>query len=245
MNNNLKWHENLNLSVRRKIGRAISNFNLINQDDNILIGLSGGKDSLLLLHALDEFSKRSPIKFNIAALTVKISGMDLNELENYCAAKNIKYFIQNSDIMKIIKIRNEKSPCSLCANMRRGILSSFAHENGFNKIALGHSEDDAVETFFLNLFHTGRAKSFKPMAFMSRTNVNVIRPLILLSENAIIDEVKRLELPVLQTPCPYAKITKRQEVRNMLANFKADIPDICAKVIHALENISNEDAWRL
>ena len=244
MNNN-NWHSNLNLSVRRKIGRAISDFNLINDGDKILIGLSGGKDSLLLLHAMDEFSKRSPVKFDFAAITVKISGMNLNELENYCAAKNIKYYVQNSDIMEVIKIRNEKSPCSLCANIRRGILSSFAHENNFNKLALGHSEDDAVETFFLNLFQTGRAKSFKPKSFMSRTCVSIIRPLILLSENAIIDEVKRLELPVLKTPCPYAHITKRQEMREMILNFKANTPDICAKVIHALKNISDEDSWRI
>ena len=238
------WHLPLNISIRRKIGRAVGNWKLLNHNDRVLIGLSGGKDSLLLLHALDELSKRSPVKFQIAALTVKIQGMNLTQLQNYCEAKKIQYFVQNSDIMEIIKIRNEKSPCSLCANMRRGILSSFAAENGYNKIALGHSIDDAVETFFLNLFQTGRAKSFKPLSFMSRTAVTVIRPLVLLSEAAIIDEVNRLALPVLKTPCPYANITKRQNIREFISQLKINTPDLCNKIIHALETLSSDDNWR-
>ena len=238
-----EWNNNLNLSIRRLIGRAAGNFKMLSDGDNVLIGLSGGKDSLILLHALNELSKYSPVKFKIAALTVKISGMDLSLLREYCEFKNIKYYEIESDIMQIIKIRNEKSPCSLCANIRRGILSTFAAENNFNKLALGHTIDDATETFLLNIFHAGRAKSFKPVSYMSRTKIYVIRPLIYTSENAIIDEVARLNLPVLKTPCPYAGHTKRQEIRELIYNLKMKIPDLNAKIINSLENLNVADCW--
>ncbi|MBR1486591.1 MAG: tRNA 2-thiocytidine biosynthesis protein TtcA, partial [Synergistaceae bacterium] len=180
--------QNFNLplcnALRRKIGLAISKFKMIEQGDNILVGLSGGKDSLVLLHALSDFLKRSPVKFSLSALSVKITGLDTEVLKTYCDFKNIKYFVIEQPIIEIIKSRNEKSPCSFCANMRRGIISSWASQNGFNKLALGHSLDDAVETFFMNLLHAGRAKSFQPVAFMSRTNIKVIRPLIFATEAA-------------------------------------------------------------
>ena len=235
--------KNLCNSLRRKIGQALANWHMINEGDNVLVGLSGGKDSLILLHALNEFAKRSPVKFNLAALTVKLTGMNTDILRNYCTEKNIRYEIINQPIIEIINARQEKSPCSFCANMRRGILSTWAADNNFNKLALGHSLDDAVETFFLNLFHTGRAKSFMPVAHMSRTNITVIRPLILSTEAAIIDEAKRLELPIIPSACPFAGHTQRQTTREFIAGLREKIPDLYGKVIHALENLSDNDSW--
>ena len=232
-------------SLRRKIGKALANWKMINEGDKVLVGLSGGKDSLILLHALDEFSRRSPVKFSLAALTVKLTGMNTEPLENYCSEKNIDYKIIEHPIIEIINLRNEKSPCSFCANMRRGIISSWASENGFNKLALGHSLDDAVETFFMNLFHTGRAKSFMPVAHMSRTNVTVIRPLVLSSEASIIDEAKRLQLPIIKNSCPFAGHTERQKTREFLSELQKNIPDIHYKIIHALENLSTSESWQI
>ena len=231
-------------SLRRKIGKALAQWHMINQNDNVLVGLSGGKDSLLLLHALNDFLKRSPVKFSLAALSVKLTGMNTDPLKDYCRQKNIFYKIIEHPIIEIINLRNEKSPCSFCSNMRRGILSSWASQNGFNKLALGHTLDDAVETFFMNLMHTGRAKSFQPVAHMSRTNVTVIRPLILSSEAAIIDETKRLGLPVIQSACPFAGHTERQKARDFISELRKKIPDINSKVINALENLSDSDSWR-
>ena len=230
-------------SLRRKIGKALAQWHMINQGDNILVGLSGGKDSLILLHALNDFARRSPVKFSLAALSVKLTGMDTEPLENYCRQKNIFYKIIEHPIIEIINSRNEKSPCSFCSNMRRGILSSWASQNGFNKLALGHSLDDAVETFFMNLMHAGRAKSFQPVAYMSRTCVTVIRPLILSSEAAIIDEAQRLELPIIPSACPFAGHTERQKTRDFISELRKKIPDINSKVINALENLSDNDSW--
>ena len=241
-NNN--WNLSLNHSLRRKIGTAITKWHMIQEGDNLLVGLSGGKDSLILLHALHEFSRRSPVKFSLAALSVKLSGMDTSPLEDYCTNKGIAYTLVEQDIISIINARHEKSPCSFCANMRRGILSSWAAQNGFNKLALGHSLDDAAETFFMNLLHAGRAKSFQPVSLMSRTGITVIRPLVLSTEAAIIDEAQRLALPVIASACPFAGHTERQRIREFIADLRGKVPDLYAKIVNALENLSDSESWK-
>lgn len=238
------WNNSLNKSLRRKIGSALTKWNMIHEGDNILVGLSGGKDSLVLLHALHDFSRRSPVKFSLAALSIRLAGMNLQPLHDYCSHLGIPYSVIEQDIISIINIRHEKSSCSFCANMRRGILSSWASQHGFSKLALGHSLDDAVETFFLNLLHTGRAQSFQPVAHMSRTGVTVIRPLVLSTEAAIIDEAKRLSLPIIASTCPFAGHTERQRIREFVAGLRAQIPDLYAKIVHALENLSDTESWR-
>lgn len=240
----IQYHKSLSIALRRRIGRALSQWKMINEGDNVLVGLSGGKDSLVLLHALHEFSRRSPVKFSLAALSVKLTGMNTDSLEEYCNEKEIRYVVIEQPIIEIIHARNEKSPCSFCANMRRGILSTWASENGFRKLALGHSLDDAVETFFMNLFNSGRAKSFMPKAHMSRTGVTVIRPLVLSNESAIIDEAKRLELPVIASACPFAGHTERQRIREYISELRLRVPDLYGKIVHALENLSTSESWQ-
>ena len=231
-------------SLRRKIGKALSQWQMISENDRVLVGLSGGKDSLVLLHALNDFKRRSPVKFSLSAITVKLSGLDTSPLKNYCDAKGIEFNVVEQDIIGIIKARNEKSPCSFCANMRRGIISSWASQNNFQKLALGHTLDDAVETFFMNLFHAGRAKSFQPKILMTRTGITVIRPLVLSTESAIIDEVQRLNLPVIKSPCPFAGHTERQRIREYIGGLRRDIPDLYGKILNALQNLSDSESWK-
>ena len=230
-------------SLRRSVGRAVGDFSMIEEGDRILLGLSGGKDSLVLLHALSELRRRSPTRFELSVCMVALTDMDVSHLESYCRAREVEYIVLRHPIIEIIKHRNERSPCSFCANMRRGILSSYARENGFNKVALGHNMDDAVETFFMNIFRAGRAKSFKPKLWQDRTNVEIIRPLIYTSENSIIDEARRLELPILPSTCPYAGKTERQRTKKMLADLKTKIPELFSNVIHALKTIDSSDRW--
>jgi tRNA(Ile)-lysidine synthase TilS/MesJ len=214
--------------------------------DRVLLGLSGGKDSLVLLHALSEFRRYSPVRFNLAACTVAITGMDATRLENledYCRAREVSYFVPRYPIIEVIKARNERSPCSFCAKLRRGILNSKAREGGFNKLALGHNLDDAVETFFMNLFRAGRAKSFQPKFLQDRTNVEVIRPLVYSAEAAVLDEASRLELPVVVSPCPYAGKTERQNVKESLAALKTRYPDLFPNTLNALKTLSSTDRW--
>lgn len=239
-----KFYEPINHSLRRKIGKAISQWQMISENDKILVGLSGGKDSLILLHSLHGLQKRSPIHFSLSALTVKISGLETEPLAEYCEALNVPYTVISQDIIGIIRARNEKSPCSFCANMRRGIISTWASQNGYNKLALGHTLDDAAETFFMNLLHSGRAKSFQPKSLMTRTGVTVIRPLVLSTESAIVDEVKRLNLPVISSPCPFAGHTERQRIREYIAGLRKDIPDLYGKILHALQNLTESESWQ-
>ncbi len=231
-------------SLRRKIGKALSQWHMIDPGDNVLVGLSGGKDSLILLHALHEFQRRSPVKFSLAAFTVKLSGLDTSPLQAYCDSLGVPFSVIEHDIIAIINARNEKSPCSFCSNMRRGIISSWASQNGYKKLALGHTLDDAVETFFMNLIHTGRAKSFQPKLLMTRTGVTVIRPLVLSTEAAIIDEVKRLSLPVVKSPCPFAGHTERQRIREYISELGRNVPDLYGKILHALQNLSDSESWQ-
>lgn len=200
---------------------------------------------MILLHALHDFSRRSPVKFSLSALSVKLSGMDISPLEDYCGHMGIPYTVIEQPIIEIIEKRQEKSPCSFCANMRRGIISSWASQNGYNKLALGHSIDDAAETFFMNLFHAGRAKSFQPVSYMSRTKITVIRPLILMTEAAIIDEAKRLALPIIPSACPYAGHTERQRIREYISELRKSVPDLYSKIINAMENLSDNDSWKI
>ena len=238
-----KMLTSINHSLRRKIGKALSQWQMIQEGDNVAVGLSGGKDSLILLHALHDLQRRSPVHFSLSAITVKLSGLGTSPLQSYCEALDIPYTVIEQDIIGIIHERNEKSPCSFCANMRRGIISSWASQNGYMKLALGHTLDDAVETFFMNLLHSGRAKSFQPKSLMTRTGVTVIRPLVLATESAIIDEVKRLELPVISSPCPFAGHTERQRIREYIAGLRKDIPDLYGKILHALQNLSDSESW--
>jgi tRNA(Ile)-lysidine synthase TilS/MesJ len=245
----LQWKKGLSRSLRRSIGRAVGDFSMIREGDKILLGLSGGKDSLVLLHALSEFRRHSPARFELAACTVAIAGgsapaADLSGLEAYCAARGTPYTAPRHPIIEILENRNERSPCSFCANMRRGILSTHARENGFNKLALGHSLDDAAETFFMNLLRAGRARSFQPKFFQDRTGVEVIRPLIYTRESAVIAEAHRLELPILPTNCPYAGKTERQRVKETLTGMAALYPDLYGNVLNALKTLSSSDRWQ-
>ncbi|MCR4817735.1 MAG: hypothetical protein K5841_02115 [Fretibacterium sp.] len=237
------WREPLCRALRRRVGQAVARWSMISPGDRVLIGLSGGKDSLILLHALSDIRRRSPVKFELAACTVALTDMDTPSLKDYCTARGVPYTVLEQPIMEIIRERGERSPCSFCANMRRGRLCAWAAERGFNKLALGHSLDDAVETFFMNLLRAGRARSFLPAVPMSRTGVTVIRPLVLSTEAAIIDEARRLALPVLGTSCPYAGHTERQNIRERTAQLRKDVPDLYSKVLNALENLSRADAW--
>lgn len=148
----------------------MARYPMIRRGDRVLVGLSGGKDSLLLVHALSDLRRRSPVRFSLEACTVALTGMDVSRIRAYCGARGVPYTALEHPIMEIIEERGERSPCSFCANMRRGILSSWAAENGFTRLALGHSLDDAAETFFMNLLQGGRARSFLPVAHMSRAD---------------------------------------------------------------------------
>ena len=205
--------------------RACDEYNLIDDGDTIAVGVSGGKDSLVLLKAMALFSRFSPKKFTLKAITIDMfSGKsDFSKIANLCKELNVEYHIVNSDIYEIVfNERKESNPCSLCSKLRRGMLNTKAIELGCNKLALGHSSDDVLHTFLLSLFYEGRLSTFLPKLYMDRTGMTVIRPLILTDEKDIKSASK--DLPVTKSNCPADKHTKRELVKELIKTIQKDIP---------------------
>lgn len=204
------------------IRKAVEDYNMIEDGDKIAVGLSGGKDSITLLYALDTFRKYLPYNFEIVALSINpgFDEFDTKNLENICKELNVNYIVKESQIKQIVfDERNEKNPCSLCANLRRGMLNSFAKEEGCNKIALGHNQDDVLETFLLNLFFTGSINTFAPVTYLSRSDIYTIRPMIYLPEKEIRRFIKRNDIKVMSKCCPQDGYTKREYMKDLIATL--------------------------
>ncbi len=217
--------------------RAIEAYDMINNGDKIAVGVSGGKDSLLLAVALKHLQRFYPKKFDLVAITLDLTNgkTDYSPIKNYFDQIGLEYHIINTNIFEIIfDERKEKNPCSLCAKMRRGVLSTSASELGCNKVALGHHADDLIETFFLSLFYEGRLSTFAPVTELTRTNITQIRPFILMEEREVINGAKRLNLPVVKNACPVNHQTKREYFKELLEDIKKDIPFAKERVLGAI-----------
>lgn len=225
---------------------AIDTYNMIDENDKIAVGISGGKDSLVLLYGLFLLSKYYPKKFSIVAVTLDPcfdnKDSDFTAIEKFCSDNGIEYHIKRTELYNVVFVdREEKNPCSLCARMRRGILHDMAKLYGCNKIALGHHLDDAVETFLMNLLQGGTLSCFSPVTYLSNKDITMIRPLISLNENEVENACKRNNLPVTKSNCPVDKTTVREETKTLVKTLERDYPALKNKIIHAMKksNISN------
>lgn len=229
----------------RYAGESIRDYRMIRPGDRIMIGLSGGKDSLLLSLILATLRHRSPVKFELTACLIDQSDgqMDISGVTEYMTALDIPLEIINHPTYKIMEIRDERSPCSLCANLRRGILANAARKADCSVLALGHHKDDTAETVLLNLLYGGRFKCYHPHLFMSRTEVRVIRPLVYIEEKKITIEAERLGLPVTSSCCPYGDDSKRKTAKEMLLELEKLAPEIKSNLIHALKNTKLDETW--
>lgn len=226
----------LSQKISRLVGKAVFDFCMIKENDKILIGFSGGKDSFILTLALHTLQTRSPIKFSLGACYINQSNFtpELSEIKNFLSKLNIPLIIRSHPTFQIISERKEKSPCSLCANFRRGLLATVANEYGYNKIALGHHKDDVAQTVLLNLLHTGNFKCFEPNLFMTKTKITVIRPLVYVAERNILLESSRLNLPILTSTCPFGTHTQRNEAREIIEFLEEKHSDVKSNILHAL-----------
>jgi len=226
-------------NVLGSIRKTIQEKDLFQPGDRIAVGLSGGKDSIALLHALSRFRKFSPIPFELMALTVDMGfdNFDLIEAKKLCQTLDVPYEIISTDIAKIVfEIREEKNPCALCANMRRGALAQKMNELNYNVLALGHHSDDAVSTFFLNMLYAGKLNTLEYKSYLSRANITVVRPLLDTSESDVIGYIKENDLPILKSPCPMDRQTKREEINTLLKSIYKEIPNSRKNVITAIRN---------
>lgn len=214
------------LSVMRK---AITEYKMIKDGDKIAVGVSGGKDSVTLLKLLAEYKKFSPEKFDLIGISVdlnfKDAKTDFNTLAKFCDELSVPFIVEKTDIGEIVfDVRRETNPCALCSKMRKGALYDVAVKNGCNKVALGHHADDLTDTFFLSLFFEGRLSTFAPKSFLDRTGLTLIRPLIMAKEADIVSYAK--DLPVVKSPCPANKQTKREYVKDVMKTIAKDIPNV-------------------
>ena len=222
------------------IRKAVDDYKMIEEGDKIAVGVSGGKDSLLLLLALKHLQSYYPKHFELEAITIELGfeGMDFTPVRELCAEQDIPYTCLKTDIKEIVfDVRKEENPCSLCAKMRRGALNDAIKERGISKLALGHHFDDAVETFMMNLLFEGRLGCFRPVTFLDRSGVTQIRPMIYAGEGKIANLAEKLELPVVENPCPMDKTSKRHEIKEMLKNMCADYPDMKSKIFGAMQRL--------
>ena len=205
------------------VRRAVDDYEMIKEGDRIAVGVSAGKDSLTLLCAMAELRRFYPQKFEIVAITIDMgfeNPMDFSSIKALCNELDVEYHIVPSQIAKIIfDVRKEKSPCSLCAKMRRGALHNAAKELGCTSVALGHHFDDAVETFMLNLFFEGRLGCFSPVSYLSRIELNLIRPMVYMPEKDVRFFAMKNELPVVPSSCPADGNTEREEMKKLLSEL--------------------------
>ena len=221
------------------VRRCVDDYKMISAGDRIAVGVSGGKDSLALLALMAGLQKYYPKPFTLEAITIDMGfGMDFSPVADFCETLNVPYTCVKTEIGAIVfEHRKEKNPCSMCSKMRRGALHDTLKEKGFNKIALGHHYDDAVETFLLSLFYEGRISCFEPVTYLSRADLTQIRPMLYVGEKAVQSFSARMELPVVENRCPADNNTKRQEVKELVAALQKQYPDLKTKIFGAMQRL--------
>lgn len=230
------------LSLTRQ---AIDEYGMIQENDKIAVGISGGKDSLTLLYALSCLRKFYPHKFDIVAVTVDLGfdNLNLDGIRKFCKERDVEYHVIKTQIAEVVfHIREESNPCSLCAKMRKGTLNDAVKELGCNKVAYAHHKDDLLESMMMSFLFEGRIHTFAPVTYLDRSGITVIRPLLFLYEGDVKGFVKEYQLPVVKSPCPVDGSTKREDVKNLIGEINHQYPGAKARMIRAvLDDVVNVD----
>jgi len=228
--------------VQRLMGltrRCAEDYHMIAPGDRIAVGVSGGKDSMVLLYLLAKLRAYWPGGFHLEAFTVDMGlGMDFSPVAQLCAELEVPFTLIPTQIGPIIfEHRKEKNPCSMCAKLRRGALHQAILERDIHKIALGHHHDDAVETFLMSLLYEGRISCFQPVTDLDRTGIVQIRPMLYISELTVAHFAERLELPVIHNRCPADKNTKREEIKQLIRTLNQDYPGVKDRIFGAMQRL--------
>jgi len=225
--------------------RCIDTYSLIEEGDHIAVGVSAGKDSLSLLVALKALQRFYPKRFELSAITVDLGlgNLNLDPVRKMAEDLGIPYHVVPTSIGEVLfEIRKESNPCALCAKLRKGALDDKALEIGANKIAYAHHKNDLIETAFLSLIFEGRFYSFSPSTYLDRTKLTVIRPFIFIDEADIISFAKKQNLPVCKNPCPMDGNTRRQYVKELIAEICKENPGADKRLFRAVID-GKIDGW--
>ena len=228
--------------LEHMVGKAIADFNMIEEGDTVMVCLSGGKDSYTLLDILRTLQKRAPIDFRLIAMNLdqKQPGFPADVLPNYLDGLGVEYHIETQDTYSIVKekIPEGKTTCSLCSRLRRGIIYKVAGELGANKIALGHHRDDMVETLFLNLFFGGKLKAMPPKLVTDKGDHIVIRPLAYCAEKDIARYARGMEFPIIPCNlCGSQENLQRQNIKQMLQQWEHEYPGRTQTIFTAMQSV--------
>jgi tRNA(Ile)-lysidine synthetase-like protein len=238
----------LSKKIMSKLGKTNAEFELIEEGDKILVGLSGGKDSLTMIHAMKEQQRRAPFDFEFLAVTISYGmGEDYSNLAAHCKEHGIKHIVHETQTYDLAKekIRKNSSYCSFFSRMRRGYLYTVAKEHGCNKVALGHHMDDAAESFFMNFMYNGQLRSLAPK-YRAENGLIVIRPLIQLRERQLRAFVEENGIEAIgDEACPAMRFDikaphARENTKKMLAEMEKNFPDLFTSLNAAFKNISVE-----
>jgi len=229
--------------LNREIGKAIHRYNMIKDGDRILVGVSGGKDSMTLLFSLAELKKRAPVEYSIIPVHID-PGFDTgfsSELKEYCRSLGMDLIVRFSHFRKNKLFTDDgKNPCFVCSKLRRKFFFDLSENLKCTKIALGHNQDDLIETFFVNMMYAGQISTMLPRQSFFDGSLDVIRPLSFLPESTIRDYARIKKIPVHENPCPYSKTSKRSEVRTMLDDLFNKDHTIRGNIFRAMRNVRTD-----
>lgn len=225
-------------TVGHNVGKCISDYSMIEEGDRILVCFSGGKDSFVLLHSLERLRKKAPVKFELFVLCVNpnFEKQNYSGIIKYLEDNNFNYEILNTQISKVVKLKiKNKSPCSLCSRLRRGVIYNYALKNKFNKIALGHNLDDAIETFLINLFYSNKLEFMRPF-YETKYKNYVIRPLIYCNEDLIESYTTELNYTPFKQTCPLKEEdSTRLFIREIIKKNKQKNPRIYLSFLNSMK----------
>ena len=237
---------NISKKLLRTTGRTVMRYELIKEGDKILLGLSGGKDSLCMAHVFKHLQRVSPIKFEFKAVTISYGmGENLETLKNHCKEYSIEHEVYETKIFELSKdkIRKNSSFCSFFSRMRRGVLYTYAKDNGYEKLALAHHLDDAVESFFMNFSYNGALRSMPP-TYKAKNGLEVIRPFIHVRERQLRKQAKEHNMPTIgDEACPAMRFdikmpVARAKTKEMLAKMEEENNELFVSLKAAFENIN-------
>ena len=228
--------------LRRQVGQAIEDFNMIEEGDRIMVCLSGGKDSYTMLDILLSLQRSAPVRFELVAVNLdqKQPGFPAHVLPEYLAELGVPFHVIEQDTYSVVKriVPEGKTMCSLCSRLRRGSLYTFAEQNGMTKIALGHHRDDMIETLFLNMFHGSRMKGMPPKLRTDDGRHIVIRPLAYCSERDIEAYAAARQFPIIPCSlCGSQENSQRQAIKQMLRGWEKEAPGRLEKIFRAMQNV--------
>ena len=229
--------------IRRLVGKAIHRYRLIEDGDRILVALSGGKDSMVMLHVLHERRARVPINYELKVLTVDLGydGVNFEVLQRYMRDRGCDYTLKRTQIGPLAQSTfNRENPCFLCARLRRKVFFETAHELGCNKVALGHTKDDIIETFLLNTFYGGEISTMIPHQVLFGGTLAIIRPLALVEEDTVRAYAQLRDLPEVQDGCPTRGSTRRGQIKYLLGELDKTDRRIKKNIFAALSNVKGE-----